>query len=782
MACPIKRRVKGDGNRMANEDTLTGFVLTCESCAAKLKVSKPSLVGQMLACPKCGTMLKIVPPADGVPDSRPASASDSHAPHKTSSSPALAPPLTAGVKTELTTSDFEEIELLLKKNPSLADSHSFDGPKFRALDAPLNKATDKKAPAADSKNQASSSPGMKKASSARPLAGSSPSSPYESAPLLPNDQWLSAEAKKRKQMTTLLACGIGVIVILAAIVVALLNGFGSKDNRQLVQSNSAPPGTTDTSEAAIDNPREDATSRESAVEKDDDANPVLNALPRAPENAENGSSQPVEAVSDGSDNRPPAIDLSSNDGPPPLLDTMDQPPPVLPGNELAGSERPNTETPDSGPPALPAIPDQGNAGQAAIRQSDLDDSLSRLDRLSQLVENAQLSSGRVGDLAAHARQEQRVGIRRYVIDRMSQPRVEATKQLAIPCESFIYDHTQLQLVLSDLMLITGVPMTLDLNSIIAHHQTANPNVHVELRNTDFGKAIEGVASSSGLAFETTDHQGLIFFAANRNELVEAIYELPDFIIGDGETKEQVLDEFRSVVLGMVDPDSWKLDLNPSRFTVEGSKLTLINTPPAQYSAQRLIEKIKAATSISRQPEDSPEWPQLETITKRFEKKMEQPSGLEHRFSEPLVEVLTSLSQNTRVAFFVDWEALAPQGWDPLTKIPGTIAGGNLRSILNELTMALEITYVIIDDDTILLTSFERAAQRADIEAYSFVQILRGKITEQQALALFRNSLAVELSHPQTRMYYDKNLHCLIVSAPQLVQLKVEALVKALETY
>ena len=43
------------------------FSITCHSCAARLKVTRPELIDQTLACPKCGSMINVQHPTGWKP-------------------------------------------------------------------------------------------------------------------------------------------------------------------------------------------------------------------------------------------------------------------------------------------------------------------------------------------------------------------------------------------------------------------------------------------------------------------------------------------------------------------------------------------------------------------------------------------------------------------------------------------------------------------------------------------------------------------------------------------
>jgi hypothetical protein len=792
---------------MANENTLSGFMITCSSCAARLKVNKPSLIGQMLACPKCGTMLKVVQPA-----TRPASPSlDPVSEHPKESvtgvNDSIAP---TQLKTMLTTGDFDEIEQLLISNPQLNDPAGHADPqKFKTAPghqpkSPAPKVNPLTRPK-PSVSQSQVAANQESSDFAFSLASSKTNATASSNPLLPNDQWISHAAQKRRQMMTLLAAAISLILVLLTIVIFLLNGFVSKSST-VAQSGDRleskapdatdPQSTTDvseTSQAPVETTAAEPVLADLMIPTTTSPNQV-NGAPDPEQSDSRGANDPgTKSKTSTPDPDGEANGLSSSLTDPPATDPVDEIPPILndePPPVLVDDAQSNPRSTDPAMSAdvkdeLPVISPQNDSVLATANPVSANAKLSNLDRLSQMIEGSQLSIGKFKDLAASARDEQRVGLPKYFIERNQPTPVDIAAQLSVPCGQMKFESIPLSIALRDLMTITGVPMTIDVDSVIAQHGSVNPLVESDVQGVNFSQAIEVLLQSAELVkLQPEPASGLIIAAGNRDEFVNVAHDLPNFLATGDEERKAALDELSAIITGMIVPDSWKLEQNPARLSFSDSAITVINSPIVQFQVRELLKKVREVVALpdsAAASDQEPPFRHLATKHQRMQTKLELPSGLEHRFSGSLIDVLDLLSAKTGVVVLGDWESLRIAGLGPLTAIPGNLTADSLRNALKELTQTLEITYLIIDDETILLTSFDAAVQRTDLEVYSFRKLLNGKVTEEQALSILNQSLAEELKNPAIRSYYSKRWQGLFVVAPQMLHRKIEVILRGLES-
>ncbi len=656
------------------------------------------------------------------------------------------------------------------------------------------------------------------------------------APPAPTE-WMDATTRKRKQMLMLLAASIGVIAVLAAIAFSLFSG--DRERRNLAQQHSAGvrQDQPDPDRQAIqpnDGEQDEPVLNDQASGNQESEDTWLNPLQAEPLNSNDGMASNETAdhsATNGDATSPDRHDADSeiNDLPnteqeanPDAPNTnLDTPAPRIPNPE---SRTPNPESPNPESPNLPNFPDASN-GASSLDEKELANSVTSLDRLSQFIESSPLSISKLKAIVASDRMNQRVGVPKYRIDRTSDFKLDTARQLAASCDSIQYDQMKLSIVLNDLIAITGIPFTIDVRALEAIHSNPNPLVSIEATATTWGAAIDQLLASASLSSTTTD-LGILVSAGNQSELTEVVYELPAVdskepsVLPGSETganeagaNEAGADEAGAnetpaedpakldwpiLIQTMIAPASWSGETgDPARISVmdgqsapdrqsatgrqsaSDRQLVVSNTPTVHHEIGSLIRKYNAAVALAGNPEELSANEALKPRFRMLEDKLKLPSGIEHRFSEPLLELMTGLSANTGVTVLADWESLIQEGLTPQTSIPGTLIGETLGDLLNELAQALEITYVVIDPETLLLTTFEAAHRQRELEVYSLNAVLDRKVNIDQLHALLRNVLGSEIDRSMTQIYFDRESQSLIVVGPQSIHRHLGAVLKAI---
>ena len=188
------------------------YVIICQSCTARLKVSNEALIGQRLACPKCQAMIDVVAPKGYQP---PTIADDSQTEISSESS---------------LSGNFEDIDSLLanvqqghnkeqpKREPKpKAKAKTNQNSKTKAKTKPkLTPPAPVQAAGSQSKPDRAKADVSHQTASAHQQRDSDPS-------LIPNSQWDSEAARKKKRILQFVMLGALATVTIGAGVWALLN-------------------------------------------------------------------------------------------------------------------------------------------------------------------------------------------------------------------------------------------------------------------------------------------------------------------------------------------------------------------------------------------------------------------------------------------------------------------------------------------------------------------------------------------------------------------------------
>jgi hypothetical protein len=755
------------------------FQIVCHACAARLKVTKPSMIGKLLACPKCGTMLQITPPeSNRSPDPQDAGAGPVEGENRVIAAPGGNEGKGEAVKTILTQTDFDEIDNLLKTQKDQLDPFAKKTiPADRAADPPQKSPADSGEPGAARKvregvGQPAGNRSGRSVFRDPPESGTSSPSPRSEegsvsadGPLLPNDQWVSPEMRQRKKRLQLL----GALVGLSVLALALTAAWYARSNTDSIvsQTEELPPPAALPDQPVEEEPDQDADDRPAAVEPQ-----VNDDLPIA------DLGKPAEA---------------GPESPDPVSNSFPADPPPL-GNAVGQTSEPTGETggSDSRDPIATGASDRNGSGigknnatdpgnrtdpPAGIGEADAD---SEADRLNELLESSGFSWTAMRDLVSSLRGEQSFGIPKYYFQQGTTELPDLNRQMEIPLPYLKYEQTPLSLILRDLIDLTGVPLTIEPASLQARLSVIDPKVSIELRETTIGKGLDQILTAYGLTRVAQPRGGVIIFAEGFNQVAIVEHPLPRWTEEDPEKRRNLTADFIAGARQLVFPDSWDAQADVAEIRAEEGRLKVSQLPVAQQQIAELIAKVDAAMAVAADPLDTAAIRLLTTKSERIARKLDQPSGLSHQLSQSFSTLLGQLQKNTGVTLLADWESLSTQGWAPDTRVPGTFNEPSLRKVLDEMARSMGITYVIFDQETVLLTTFETATRYSDVEVYSFGKILEGKLNETQALNLLHRSIGEELAYPNVRVVYEPNYRGLIVVAPQLIQRRIAAVLKALE--
>lgn len=676
-----------------------------------------SAIGQILACPKCGTMLEIKPPEGWQPPND-SKVSDQQTNEK---------------KTEdsQTSGSFDDIEKIL--DVSQAEQAAIK--QIRQVPAPGSKSSGAKI--------------------------QNPSAQQPGGAILPTDDWTSAESQRRKKWIAVVASVVGAILICFALVVAIISSR-QKNEQPVAEKNdvahSEPFGDASDTEAVIPEPATDNPA------KDTNDAPIAPVVELDPVDASPDiDGPPIEAASPS---EPPTIPPSPETDPAPAIPTRPD-------------ENPLNGLPANGSPI--ANPPADSTTTKPSKLSNLDSLRTEVGELSELLAQSGTSILEIQDLAEANKEQRLIGIPKYFIKPPEVVQLDFAKQLSLNCGGVRYNDARLTDVLTDITSITGVPITLDTDSVLAHLETKesntlNPKISIDLKDIDFDAVIDALIGPQGLIKSIDEKHGLTIHAPAVTEFVERKHRLPNFPQADNTANQK----FVSAVQGLFSPQSWVQEQNPATIELEGNELSVNNTIPVHRQIDAFITKIQAAIDLTNNPENLEAQKILQSKWNAAAEHLQQPAGLQKSTDMLLTEMLNRLLDKTNVTVLVDWEQLMLMGWTPATKVPGHVAEEHVGEVLKQLARSMNVTIRAIDATTMEVTTFEKSAQTVDTEVYHLGKVLAGPLNEEQTIKLIVQTLGTQLQTPQVRWVYEPKCQSLILVAPQSLQRQIDSVIKRLE--
>ena len=697
------------------------FSIQCQTCQARLKVTKPALLGKRLPCPKCQSTV-VIPETHQPADER---SLNGDTPSQ-DGTPAAAESL----------GGFEDVDDLLSQLPAEPDQQ----PKPLQTPRPSTQpeTTEPKSAAAD--------------------------------PIQPEVSWDNPAVAKTRRTLALAAAATGATLL------AAIGGYAwfSSSPKTPVAKVAVKDSTLDET-ASPDRPT-DLAPPENAHPNLDDSDGTngaqLDSFPN--ETADSGT------VSNG----PEALNgeqLIASSQPPPI-DMTEPPPTVKPDTGMSVNSpvsKPPTNTPDviPGPPASSTKPAPKSPPAPNQILQPVAPASSALGELSALLEESGSSISAITDATASVAATETIGLPKYYFQASSSARVDIDRQLGQPCAGLRYRDVPIIEILRDATAISGVPISIDTTSLAggirAGDQRLLPNVSVDIVDTDFHQALESIAQKANWTVAVNE-AGVVLTDAEASNLLQKTVELSPIAILGEEGLDGVVDSIKA----MIAADSWLADDQPFRLKRNGMSLTVHHFPPVVRQVERFIDRVLAAIQLTRSDAANRE-ALKETLATRLslaESNLSASCELAISSRSKLDHLLNRIRDKTGVDIIANWQTLAAIEWTPQMTVPGNVSEPTLDKMLRQLERSIDATAIVLDAQTIELTHPVDALGRGYVEFYLISDLLKRNFTPQRAIQLVQEAIE-HAGQPAAMTIYDPRCECIILASPQSTHRVVEAVLK-----
>ena len=142
-------------------------------------------------------------------------------------------------------------------------------------------------------------------------------------------------------------------------------------------------------------------------------------------------------------------------------------------------------------------------------------------------------------------------------------------------------------------------------------------------------------------------------------------------------------------------------------------------------------------------------------------------------------LLRQIRQQAGLNIFMDWPNFAALGWTHNTRIPGDFNEATCRDALEQLGRSLKASWIVIDEKTVLLTSFEATHGKSETEVYPVKFLLQKNLTAGELKRVLEDTLRQQLQMPSVSVVYFGECDCLIAYAPQSVHRQLYSILNRL---
>jgi hypothetical protein len=590
-------------------------------------------------------------------------------------------------------------------------------------------------------------------------------------PILPGDQWVGTSAKARKKW---LIVGTSVSVAFLAIAIATVLILQSKNNDASAKQDTGTSEKVSPAAAIAASNLESKNEQPAGIAKDptndapkgdlDDSNSLAgdSKSEPSPEHANDADSKTIETGTTETSVSEPA---EPNDSQP----TSDG------DNQKPSSSIGTIALPDTGkskvdtPPPLTSTRDP---------LADLTDNLSpnevksHQNELSELLAEFGTSIREINDVAAAHRESHLIGLPKFEIVRPNPIDPKIFQKLNDPCLGIQYKGASLSMIVRELTQVTGVPITIEAESLRASGFDWSEPFDVNLSDTDFAGAISSLLKQRGLKLVYDGTGPALITVWDRDDNVPFETPVPELDV------DLQIDGFVKLTKTLIAPQDWNEEGGPHSIEVSDGKLLIKQTPPTNYLIATFIDKWNTATEIAKRGGSRNSLATTRSLaTPHLQKQFE----INAKRTTDLTAYLSQVERQTGSIILVNWHALLGEGWNPTTRMPPTVHKQTVEEFLEHLSHSMLLTFRVIDKNVFEMTTFEAAAQAPDLEFYPCEKIRSGQMTADQLSQLLRQSLGIP-NQPQTnlRIYFEPAIQTLIAVAPQSIQRQIEAILRRID--
>ena len=746
------------------------YVIICKSCSAKLKVSVPELIGQTVDCPKCSTELTLTPPAgykNPLKDS-------THA-------------------NDSTTSSFDDLDDVLGEvQDSPAPKEGTPATQQRAKKKPVAKsATEESAARVAPKSRHDQSPLVSpepKQKRKQPKQQSHETDARDPAtldsPMLPDGSWDSDALKKRKRLLQYGSLG-GLGVVLAAVGVSFL--FGGSDNVRKPRLLDESPTAQNQDEST--NPKQPETAK---VEPDADAdrNSVDNNVAAKTASLTDLDDGDAATVRSAADFTAPAISDSGFDTPTakqPAAPLPSQPPSAQPKTPAA---MPNVKQPSPRAQAegtANVTQKEANRGDLFVKEtpkeSPLVPSRKSLSEFARALEDAGTVLSEIKDQALLQRESALIGLPKYFVEPLDEDPVNVAKQLAVSVSGVQFTDSPILDVLFELESLSGLPVSFDWDAGEVRATDFSQKISLTAKDENFESLIATVADKVKLKVVAND-RGLTLTRSQPPEVAAHTWKLspPLSDASVGELKGFIIRTWPlEITDGETDEAAARKELEET-VSVTSDQVTLSCDADMHARLDALISGMTAAAkpeSASLTMADAAVTPTVFRIDPILDRPLNLAKDNPFRRPYRIGSLLRQIRQQAGLNIFMDWPNFAALGWTHNIRIPGDFNEATCRDALEQLGRSLKASWIVIDEKTVLLTSFEATHGKSETEVYPVKFLLQKNLTAGELKRVLEDTLRQQLQMPSVSVVYFGECDCLIAHAPQSVHRQLYSILNRL---
>ncbi|MDG2380085.1 MAG: hypothetical protein P8N76_00285 [Pirellulaceae bacterium] len=348
-------------------------------------------------------------------------------------------------------------------------------------------------------------------------------------------------------------------------------------------------------------------------------------------------------------------------------------------------------------------------------------------------------------------------------------KVDVASRLEDPIIAVEFKSVSLANALRTISNYSTIPITIDPNGLGRRNLTANKPVDLLIRNeSTVGQVLTKLLGELHLGYFVVDGQLIVTTAkSSQGKLTQLNHRVGDLCDNNPES----MAAFSQWLQKFVEYGSWASQGGEGKCQVDGTTLVIEHDDTVQYQILLLCERLRLARGSIAQSRIRPEFVEL-TPKRDLLRASQRPITLRVWRDANLDAIAASIEDQADIKLLVDWYALHLAGWSPRDQMKFFCQDLPLKEALAKLLQPMGLTYRILDNATLQITSLEAISTDMDVEFYP---LPAGESYEELSEKIVRKIGPAQFQ-PTGRgsINFDVKSNSLIVSLPQPDQAIVQA--------
>jgi hypothetical protein len=314
--------------------------------------------------------------------------------------------------------------------------------------------------------------------------------------------------------------------------------------------------------------------------------------------------------------------------------------------------------------------------------------------------------------------------------------------------------------------LSTVPVSIDVDALQEMGRAPTAPVQVNLTSATFSEVLKAALDPVKLGLR--DDGGQLVVGYPPQQAARAA----NYSIADLAADNQQLAALAALAQKFVAPRTWKENGGEGTLTIASGSFSVQQTDSVHSQLIVFCEKLRIARGLPQKSKFDPARFVLTTRTDKGRALLSRPVSINFGAPEQLGEIVKWLHATTGATFLIDHAALADDETSAQSECTVVAVNKPLSGVLDDLLRSADLTWRVIDENTIEITTRHAAASRPEIEFHPVPASIANASAADALIAQIK--LRVEPSTWTTQpgdatLQFDERSHSLIVRAPQRVQ-------------